>query len=211
VLAADCSVRSVEGERLLVVDRYDRVPKQGGGVQRLHQEDICQAVAANPQFKYEAAGGPSLQQVAKLLDQHSFRPGIDRAELFRLATVNALLGNCDARAKNLSLLHTSDGVTLAPAYDVVSTAVYARHAEALGMRVGAVRRLSEVNYEALLAVAAEMGISDRLARAELGELRLGLSDALDVASARAHDEGWYCALLERLDEETRARAERMLR
>ncbi len=210
VLSADCSVRKVEGEPLLVVDRYDRVTEAGGLVRRLHQEDICQAVSVNPQYKYEGAGGPSLRQVAELLDQHSFRPGIDRAELFRLVTVNALLGNCDAHAKNLSLLHTSDGVTLAPAYDIVSTALYPRHSEELGMRLGGVARLGKVDSDTLIAAAADIGISARLARAELGELRLGLGDALDAASQRAHDEGWDCPRLERLDQETRARAERML-
>ncbi len=209
VQSADCGVRVVDGQRLLVVDRYDRVLEPNGNVRRLHQEDICQAAVTNPQYKYETRGGPSLRTVAELLDRHSFRPGIDRTELFRLVTVNALLGNCDAHAKNLSLLHAPEGVTLAPAYDIVSTAIYPQHSRVLGMRIGGVERLLDVDSDALLAMADDIGISHRLARSQLDELRLAVFDALDAASERAHEEGWYCDRLDRLDQEVRERAEQI--
>ena len=37
---------------------------------------------------------------------------------------NYLIGNTDAHAKNLSLLHSDSGVKLAPFYDLLSTEVY---------------------------------------------------------------------------------------
>jgi serine/threonine-protein kinase HipA len=50
---------------------------------------------------------------------------------------NAIVGNADGHAKNLSLLRTQDGsVRLAPFYDLLSTAVYPRLGRRLAMTVG---------------------------------------------------------------------------
>ena len=61
---------------VLVVERYDRLVGDDSGVERVHQEDMCQALGVPPRRKYQAEGGPSLKQVAGILTK--FRPGRSR-------------------------------------------------------------------------------------------------------------------------------------
>ena len=108
------------GRKLIVVARYDRVVHDDGEVERIHQEDFCQATGTPPQRKYEEDGGPSLRKIAALL------ASVERGALITLlgaVTLNVLIGNGDAHAKNFSLLHGADDpvVRLAPLYDVLST------------------------------------------------------------------------------------------
>ncbi|TAK74120.1 MAG: type II toxin-antitoxin system HipA family toxin, partial [Dehalococcoidia bacterium] len=94
----------VVGDRkLLVVERYDRVLHEDGRVDRIHQEDFCQALRISPDHKYQELGGPSLASIAKIL---GFAVGPEALEtLLRAVTLNVVIGNADAHGKNFSLLH----------------------------------------------------------------------------------------------------------
>jgi serine/threonine-protein kinase HipA len=58
--------KSVWGIDYLLVERYDRIRRQNQGgaasLERLHQEDFCQAQGIVPETKYQKEGGPSLRQ-----------------------------------------------------------------------------------------------------------------------------------------------------
>nr|MDT0666029.1 HipA domain-containing protein [Micromonospora sp. DSM 115978] len=58
---------SFEDERVVVVERYDRVRVPDGTVRRVHQEDACQALGVLPTSKYQNEGGPSAEDVIALL------------------------------------------------------------------------------------------------------------------------------------------------
>jgi serine/threonine-protein kinase HipA len=143
-LAARCglSTAAVElvtaaGRPCLVVERFDRelttLPPH-----RIHQEDLCQALSLTPDFKYQQEGWklPSYRALADLLDRHSPSPGLDRLAGARAALFHFLIGNADAHAKNISLLHLREGARLAPLYDVVSTAVYPELSTELSLSIG---------------------------------------------------------------------------
>lgn len=49
----------IAGRKVIVVERYDRVVGPDGAVERIHQEDFCQAVGVPPETKHEEYGGPS--------------------------------------------------------------------------------------------------------------------------------------------------------
>jgi serine/threonine-protein kinase HipA len=131
------------GIPVLVVQRFDRV-EQGGAIARRHQEDFCQATGTLPQQKYEAEGGPSLAAAADVLRRHSALPIADLQLLVRWVAFNYLIGNEDAHGKNLALLYTSDGLRLAPFYDLVSTAVYKGLSRKAAMAIGGERRLARI-------------------------------------------------------------------
>jgi len=60
-------VQIIEGEHpLFVIERYDR-NKDGDQVKRLHQQDFCQAIGITSDEKYEAEGGPDLEDVYNLM------------------------------------------------------------------------------------------------------------------------------------------------
>lgn len=138
------------GERAcLIVSRFDRV---GGPyeVRRIHQEDLCQALAVDPdanrrRAKYERAGGPGFRQAAQLLDSYSSDPLGQLDRLVAIVTFTVLIGNADAHGKNLALLHPKpEQVELASLYDTVPTALWPKLRSEAAMSIGAQVSLPDV-------------------------------------------------------------------
>lgn len=124
--------------RALIVERYDRIVHSSGKIERIHQEDFCQALGIHPEQKYENEGGPTLAQCFQLIEQYQTEPLpiIAKEQLLLWIIFNVLIGNADAHGKNLSLLHSHDRITLAPFYDLVSTTVYPQVSTKLAMKIG---------------------------------------------------------------------------
>lgn len=132
----DSQLRAIGSKNHLLVARYDRVVTPTG-VTRLHQEDLCQAFGLLPGRKYEAEGGPTFDRCFHMIADASSEPALDTRAAIRWLAFNAIVGNADGHAKNLSLLRTSEGsLRLAPFYDLLSTAIYPRIARRLAMTVG---------------------------------------------------------------------------
>jgi serine/threonine-protein kinase HipA len=157
-------------ERCVVVSRYDRVVNTHGGLDRIHQEDLCQAMSVMPEQKYEADGGPGARSIAQLLRQQLGEESGELAvrQFFDALIVQWLLAAPDAHAKNYSLLHLGRSVRLAPIYDVSSALAYRDFYEPkikLAMkigghyRVGAISRTSWAREAALAKLDAEMVVA----------------------------------------------------
>lgn len=123
----------------IVVDRYDRYPTEAG-FDRIHQEDLCQALAIPPTRKYQNEGGPGPRDIADLLRRAMLTPAAERAVRgFADALIwNWLIGGTDAHAKNYSLLLAQGEVRLAPLYDIASALPYGDHEKKLrlAMKIG---------------------------------------------------------------------------
>lgn len=108
------------GERVLVVERFDRVWTEDGRLLRLPQEDCCQALSVPPGRKYAADGGPGMGDVLELL-KGSDDPGGDQRRFMKAQIVFWLMGAIDGHAKNFSIFLKPGGrFTLTPLYDVMS-------------------------------------------------------------------------------------------
>src|SRR5580698_9635821 len=80
--AAKVETRKVEDVEYLQVERYDRKHLTIDGapsVERLHQEDFCQAQNIVSELKYQKEGGPSFKQCFTLLRSMSTAPVLDLA------------------------------------------------------------------------------------------------------------------------------------
>jgi serine/threonine-protein kinase HipA len=108
-------IRLSSGELSFISRRIDR-DKKGG---KIAMEDFCQLSGRLTEDKYKG----SMERVGKLLRQYSVYPGLDAIDLFERLIFNYLSGNGDMHLKNYSLIETPDGMRLAPAYDLVSTAL----------------------------------------------------------------------------------------
>lgn len=151
----------LDGMPVLVVERYDRVIGADGAIDRIHQEDLCQALGLPPELKYEDGGGPSLARIARLL-QEVAAPG-SAARFLEALTLNVAIGNCDAHAKNFSLLHGESGaLRLAPLYDLVSTRLYPL-SDQLAMHVDSIRRADRVTAARIVEEASHWGMGQRAA------------------------------------------------
>ena len=105
----------------LVVHRFD---VDENGQAHWGMEDFCSLLGLRPAAKYDT----TWERIAKAVRDHV--PGSQRLETYRqLATTLLLtyaLHNADCHAKNLALLYTSRAdVHLSPAYDMLTTSVYA--------------------------------------------------------------------------------------
>jgi serine/threonine-protein kinase HipA len=170
----------VDGHRVLVVERYDRMVTANGSVTRIHQEDFCQALGLPPAKKYEQDGGPTLARIAGVLRDIAGAESIDT--FLRSLTINVALGNCDAHGKNFSLLHTESGqIKLAPLYDLLSTRLYPID-EKLAMYVDTVRPADRVTAERIVNEAASWGLSRAVAEAAVGETLSTMPAAVEAAA-----------------------------
>lgn len=176
---ANVETTKVAKRKLIVVERYDRIVHDNGDVERIHQEDFCQATGTAPDRKYQEDGGPSLSRIAGILSAFAKPDALE--SLFQAVAVNVIVGNGDAHGKNFSLLHLPTGeVRLSPTYDVMSTLIY--DDDRLAMYVDDVRRTDRVDRGRLLNEAASWGL--RRARAEelLDALRARAGEAMTAAA-----------------------------
>lgn len=118
--AARSAILRVDDEVALVVERYDR-EWRGGDVRRVHQEDMSQALGADPELKYVSQGAPTLQQLAELIRTWSTRGMDDVLTLYRAVALNWAIAGTDAHPRNYSaLIRAGTRVELAPLYDIAS-------------------------------------------------------------------------------------------
>jgi serine/threonine-protein kinase HipA len=110
----------------LVIERYDR-KVSGDTVTLIHQEDAAQALGLdwvddhtkfqNPDRPRDSRH-PSAYRVADLLGSLQ-GPGRPVADFLRRLTFTVLIGDNDAHAKNLAILHVPGRSVLADVYDAV--------------------------------------------------------------------------------------------
>jgi serine/threonine-protein kinase HipA len=133
--AADTDMPKFAGQRVLVVRRFDRrwvgadaqqaesagyVPQAGHWIARLPQEDFCQATGRSPQKRYEADGGPSINEIFDILAQGSV-PDADRRSFVLTQLAFWLLAATDGHGKNFSIAHRAGNeFSLTKLYDVLS-------------------------------------------------------------------------------------------
>ncbi|MFW9612064.1 MAG: type II toxin-antitoxin system HipA family toxin [Fluviibacter sp.] len=143
----------------LLVERYDRQIDSHGKLQRLHQEDFCQALSVVPEMKYQNEGGPGLAQCFELV-RRATRPSAPQIlRLLDTVIFNALIGNHDAHAKNFSLLYAGRSTAIAPLYDLLSTGVYPSLSVKMAMKIGSKYKFTEIEARHWGQFAESAGLS----------------------------------------------------
>lgn len=171
---ANARIHNVQGRSFLLVERYDRVLKGDAQhqpqLQRLHQEDFCQALGVVPELKYQNEGGPGLAQCFALLRSVT-RPSAPQVlRLLDGVIFNALIGNHDAHGKNFSLLYGGRSPVLAPFYDLLATAIYPQLTPKMAMKLGSKYRFSELEARHWEQFAEESGLAKAATRRRLQQL-----------------------------------------
>jgi len=184
--------------RAIVSTRYDRARGQDGRLHRLHQEDLCQALAVAPSQKYQADGGPGVGKIADLFTRLGPADGRASAHRFLDALIyNVLIGGTDAHAKNYSLLLAGGRAQLAPLYDLASAVAYpSDRALESSMTIGNHRVMRQISPSDWAKVGRRLGLGADTALARVTELREALPHALESSVAS-------------LPPDTRDRAERL--
>lgn len=204
--AASVELQTIAARPCLIVERFDRDQSKRPAPRR-HQEDLCQALGLTPDFKYQRPGErvPSYEGLAELLDQYSPQPGPDRLAAAHAAVFHFLVGNADAHAKNVSLLHTASGVVLAPLYDLVCTAAYPDLSTELALSIGDVFDPAAIGIAQWGDLAIELGLQPRaFERSRMDLARRVRSGALALR-AQAIAENWHEPIIDEIVAVTEAR------
>jgi serine/threonine-protein kinase HipA len=205
--AAFTDVVEVDSTPCLYVERFDRVVDRGGRVTRVHQEDMCQALAISPVAKYEDNGGPSVAGIVRLLRTlRSPFMARDINDFIHALLVNFLLGNSDAHGKNYALLYEPQaGVRLAPLYDVVSTAVYPDLTNRMAMAIGGITDPDEVDVAAWGRLAEECQLGRGIAPI-IRRRTAAVQRAVVSWRESAVQDGWHRDVIDEIVEVCRSRA-----
>ena len=176
--SANVAMADFKGNRVLVVERFDRLWTRDKRLLRLPQEDCCQSLSVPVTRKYESDGGPGMAAILNLL-KGSDDLEADRRFFLKAQIVFWLLGATDGHAKNFSVFLRPGGrFRLTPLYDVMSVqpAVDAkqlrRNKLKLALAVGDNRHYAvhEIMPRHFLQTAAKSGIPASVVKSILNEL-----------------------------------------
>lgn len=179
---AQSSLLKVHGIDCLLVDRFDRRTNHTS-VTRLHQEDFAQALGLMAQMKYERERDAQTNLVfnasgiAKLIDQTKAKAE-SRRKFIRLTLFNLLIANVDNHAKNHALLYTGGrSPELAPAYDLVCTAIDPDITDLFSYKIGKATQFANLTASDLKAFAETLGLKGTGAQKLLAQETEKLIDA----------------------------------
>lgn len=106
-------IRIASGELSYITKRIDRA--EDGT--KIHMIDMFQVVEAFDKYR------GSMERIGKAIDSYADNTLLDKLRFFELAIFSYLTGNNDMHLKNFSMLKTSFGWALAPAYDLLNVAI----------------------------------------------------------------------------------------
>lgn len=210
--------RQYAPEPVYIVERFDRMPPAGmkldqadpDAIRRRHVIDTCQLLNKSRNFKYTGANLTALNEAIALCRA----PAAARMHLFRWLLFNALIGNGDNHLKNISFLVSEEGIGVAPAYDLLSTAVYdtkviadatARWPDTpLALTIGTATRFSDIRRPHLLEAGEMLGLAGTTVEREIERMGKVIPVKADVLS-EAIQAGFEKAYANSLDIETARR------
>jgi len=205
----DSRIMHFQDEIAIVVERYDRLPTEAG-IRRVHQEDICQALAILPTHKYQNEGGPGIDDIVQLLRTHSGAPREDVDTFIDSVAFNWLIVGTDAHAKNYALLIGAQGrVRLAPFYDVASILPYAQidiKKAKLSMKLGGEYRLSNIQARHWRKLARDIRLDPDKVIQRVDNLARQMPDHIADTQRRMTKEGIDHPLIARLARRLTTRA-----
>ena len=154
--------KSADPEVLFATGRYDRIIDGTsdliGNLKRpfrIHQEDFAQAMGIPASEKYEEEGRNYAERMFGIIREFSSDPLEDQLSFWDRIVYNYALGNTDAHIKNHSLLYDfhMEGMRLAPAYDMISTAIYEGSTREMSFNIGGARNLDSIGEENFRSLA----------------------------------------------------------
>jgi len=198
-----------QDEIAIVVERYDRIRTEQG-FRRIHQEDICQALAIPPTRKYQNEGGPGMNDIVELLRTYSGNAAEDVGTFMDAIAFNWLIVGTDAHSKNYALLIGTGGrVRLAPLYDIASILPYPDinlQRVRLSMRLGHEYRFRNIRRYHWERTAEELRLDPETLVRRVIDFATQMPDHVADIQRRVAEEGIDHPLIPRLADRLIARA-----
>ena len=198
---AESRVMQFDDEVAIVISRYDRLRTRTGW-QRVHQEDLCQAMGVPPEKTYQNDGGPGARAILDLIRVYSNEAAQDEETFIDALALSWLIAATDAHAKNYSILITAgQRVRLAPLYDIASVLPYAEfdvNRVKLAMKIGDKYRIQQIGLREWGKLAAELRLEFDALVSRLARMAEEIPDHLTDIGREARDAGLERAIVDRL-------------
>lgn len=191
-----------DSEVLFATKRYDRrIDETSGFIGhlkrpfRIHQEDFAQAMGVAASEKYERNDQNYAEKMFELIRRHTQKPLEDQLALWNRIVFNFVLGNTDAHIKNFALLYDPhmEGISLAPAYDMICTAIYESATRDMAFNIGGVRDLDSINEESFREFSGIVGIGEKIAMNSYHNVLDRFEGAIKEAAKELEELGFYHA------------------
>lgn len=209
-------------EPVLSIERFDRSVTRTSEVLRRHVIDGCQALGVSSGFKYERPygdgqdvrhirDGASLPRLFQLL-QTSANPAEQCLRLLRWVIFQVLIGNTDAHAKNLTFFCGIEGLSLAPAYDLVCCVAFAESnvEDTYAMAIGDAFGPTELSAFEWANFARACRLNSRQVSKELGKLAASVLKWVGPVETEARDCSGDIPILARIRELVIVECERQI-
>jgi serine/threonine-protein kinase HipA len=205
----DSRIMRFRDEVAIVVERYDRV-RTVAGLRRVHQEDMCQALAIPPTRKYQNEGGPGILDIVELLRTYSANAPEDVRTFLDAIAYNWLIAGTDAHSKNYALLIGAQArVRLAPLYDVASVLPYPDidiERVKFSMKLGGEYRLRNIRPYHWRRLAQELHVDPDATIQRVDDFARQLADHVPDIRRRMIEEGITHSIIARLADTLTERA-----
>ena len=133
---------------MVVIKRFDRALDAQGRLRRRHQQDLGQALGADPDPQIPGRARPSLARCFQLLAAHSLEPALDLEALLRWQVFNRLVNGSGGRPEDLTVTLSAGGVRLTPSCGLRSG-------------IGSGADAGGVAPEVWRALASQVGVKER--------------------------------------------------
>ena len=160
-------IRLLSGELSYITKRVDR--KETG--EKIHMIDMFQITEAFDKYK------SSMEKVGRALDSYSSNTMLDKTFYLDLVLFSFLTGNNDMHLKNFSMIESTSGWVLSPAYDLLNVViVFPEDTEELALTlVGKKRKLKREHFEQL---GEGMGLTPKQIEGAFNRMMKNKSNAL---------------------------------
>ncbi|MBR4162652.1 MAG: type II toxin-antitoxin system HipA family toxin [Solobacterium sp.] len=185
---------------LFASERYDRkITKESRKINgllrpyRLHQEDFAQALGIGASEKYEKdIQQQYLKKIFELIARKSTDPFADQLKMIDIILFNYFIGNNDGHIKNNSLLYNEDlsEIRLAPAYDIVSTAIYPTGTKEMAFNIGGEYDFTKLNSSSFEKMAHEINVGEKFIFRRFHWLKQHFNDALYESANELMEKGF---------------------
>ncbi|MGK7389992.1 MAG: HipA domain-containing protein [Candidatus Cyclobacteriaceae bacterium M2_1C_046] len=161
-------IRLASGELSYITKRVDR--EEGG--EKIHMIDMFQITEAFDKYR------SSMEKIGKAIDDYSDNTLLDKIFYFELAVFSFLTGNNDMHLKNFSMIESTSGWVLSPAYDLLNASIVnPDDTEELALTlVGKKRKLKKDHF---LRLGKELELTDKQINGVFKRMLKNKSVALD--------------------------------
>ena len=198
---AQSDIKEFNGIKAYIVKRFDRKNSDStiSGLERVHQEDFCQALML-PDKKYQKEGGASIKQCYKLIRNADFSGKADALITFLKTIVfNFIIGNSDAHGKNFSLLHKNGKYELSPLYDLVSTGVYDVLSPNMAMSIDGEYNPNKITKQHFVNMSKELEIKPNVIEKIISGLTDNMLKNVEELTNELKEQGLYSPIIDKIE------------